>query len=54
MKYTKRFGLVSSWQEYQMLCRAERHMKQKKKSMQRASAFNMRRNRGKWNGTNSY
>lgn len=52
MKYTKRFGLVSSWQEYQMLCRAERHMKEK--SMQHTSAFNMRRNRGKWNGTNSY
>ena len=31
MKYTKRFGLVSSWQEYQMLSRAERHMKKKKK-----------------------
>ena len=31
MYQTKRFGLVSSWQEYQMLCRAERHMKKKKK-----------------------
>ena len=31
MKNTKRFGTVSSWQEYQMLCRAERHLKQKKK-----------------------
>ena len=32
MYQSKRFGTVSSWQEYQMLCRAERHMKQKKKS----------------------
>ena len=31
MFHTKRFGLVASKQEYQMLCRADRHMKQKKK-----------------------
>ena len=31
MYQTKRFGLVASKQEYQMLCRAERHMKKKKK-----------------------
>lgn len=31
MFQTKRFGLVASKQEYLMLCRAERHMKQKKK-----------------------
>ena len=33
MFQTKRFGLVASRQEYQMLCRAERHMNkiQKKK-----------------------
>ena len=45
MKYTKRFGLVSSWQEYQMLCRAERHMKQKKKlTGQRLPAFKISKN----------
>ena len=31
MYQTKRFGLVASKQEYLMLCRAERHRKQKKK-----------------------
>ena len=31
MFQTKRFGLVASKQEYMMLCRADRHMKQKKK-----------------------
>ena len=31
MFQTKRFGLVASKQEYMMLCRAHRHMKQKKK-----------------------
>lgn len=31
MFQTKRFGLVASKQEYLMLCRAERHMKKKKK-----------------------
>lgn len=30
MYQSKRFGTVSSWQEYQMLCCAERHMKQKR------------------------
>ena len=40
MYQTKRFGLVASKQEYLMLCRAERHMKQKKKSTgQHLSAF---------------
>lgn len=28
MYHTKRFGLVASKQEYQMLCRAERHRKE--------------------------
>lgn len=28
MYQTKRFGLVASKQEYQMLCRAERHRKE--------------------------
>ena len=28
MFQTKRFGLVASKQEYQMLCRAERHRKE--------------------------
>ncbi len=28
MYQTKRFGLVASKQEYMMLCRAERHMKE--------------------------
>lgn len=31
MYQTKRFGTVSSWQEYQMLCRAERHRKELKR-----------------------
>lgn len=31
MFQTKRFGLVAPKQEYLMLCRADRHMKQKKK-----------------------
>ena len=40
MFQTKRFGLVASKQEYMMLCRAERHMKKKKKlTGQRLSAF---------------
>ena len=30
MFQTKRYGLVASKQEYMMLCRAEKHMKQKK------------------------
>ena len=30
MYQTKRFGLVASKQEYLMLCRAERHLKQKR------------------------
>ena len=46
MFQTKRFGKVSSWQEYQMLCRAERHMKQKKKSTgQRLSAINLHKSK---------
>lgn len=45
MYQSKRFGTVSSWQEYQMLCRAERHMKQKKKPTgQRLSAFKVGKN----------
>jgi hypothetical protein len=40
MYQTKRFGLVASKQEYMMLCRADRHMKQKKKlTGQRLPAF---------------
>ena len=40
MFQTKRFGLVASKQEYMMLCRAERHRKQKKKlTGQRLPAF---------------
>lgn len=40
MFQTKRFGLVASKQEYMMLCRAEKHMKAKKKPMQKnAPAF---------------
>lgn len=38
MYQTKRFGLVASKQEYLMLCRAEKHMKQKKLTGQRLSA----------------
>ena len=41
MFQTKRFGLVASKQEYQMLCRAERHMieiQKKKPTGQRLSA----------------
>ena len=33
MYQTKRFGLVASKQEYLMLCRAERTMKKKRKSV---------------------
>ena len=40
MKYTKRFGLVASKQEYLMLCRAERHMKQKAKTDKKAMSAN--------------
>ena len=40
MFQTKRFGLVASKQEYMMLCRAEKHMKQRKKlTGQRLPAF---------------
>lgn len=40
MFQTKRFGLVASKQEYMMLCRAEKHMKYKKKlTGQRLPAF---------------
>ena len=46
MFQTKRFGLVASKQEYLMLCRAEKHMKQKKKlTGQRLSAFKLRKNK---------
>lgn len=43
MFQTKRFGLVASKQEYMMLCRAERHMKQKKKPTysENTSAINL-------------
>ena len=44
MYQTKRFGLVASKQEYMMLCRAERHRKQKEKlTGQRLSAFKVRK-----------
>lgn len=44
MFQTKRFGLVASKQEYLMLCRAERHLKQKKKPTgQRLSAVKVKR-----------
>lgn len=47
MFQTKRFGLVASKQEYMMLCRAERHMKQKKKPTgQRLPAFKTHKPRG--------
>lgn len=45
MFQTKRFGLVASRQEYQMLCRAERHMnkiQKKKPTAQRLPAFKER------------
>lgn len=46
MFQTKRFGLVASKQEYLMLCRAERHLKQKKKSASvDLSAFKVRKNK---------
>lgn len=35
MFQTKRFGLVASKQEYMMLCRADRHMKQKERKRKR-------------------
>lgn len=47
MFQTKRFGLVASRQEYQMLCRAERHMnkiQKKKPTNQRLSAFKVHKN----------
>lgn len=45
MYQTKRFGLVASKQEYLMLCRAERHLKQKKKPTgQCLPAFKVRKN----------
>lgn len=47
MFQTKRFGLVASRQEYQMLCRAERHMNKiqnKKPTNQRLSAFKVHKN----------
>lgn len=48
MFQTKRFGLVASKQEYQMLCRAERHMNKlhkKKPTGQRLPAINMHKNK---------
>ena len=46
MFQTKRFGLVASKQEYMMLCRAERHRKQKEKlTGQRLSAINLDKNK---------
>lgn len=46
MYQTKRFGLVASRQEYQMLCRAERHMKQKKKPARKnVSAINLHKSK---------
>lgn len=48
MFQTKRFGLVASKQEYLMLCRAERHMKEinkKKLTGQRLPAFKVHRNK---------
>ena len=46
MYQTKRFGLVASKQEYMMLCRADRHMKQKKKlTGQRLPAFKVHKNK---------
>ena len=48
MFQTKRFGLVASKQEYQMLCRAERHMNKihnKKPTGQRLPAFKVHKNK---------
>ena len=46
MYQTKRFGLVASKQEYLMLCRAEKYMKQKKKPTgQCLSAFKVHKNK---------
>ena len=46
MYQTKRFGLVASKQEYMMLCRAEKHMKKKKKETgQRLPAFKVHKNK---------
>lgn len=46
MYQTKRFGLVASKQEYMMLCRADRHMKQKKKlASVDLSAFKVHKNK---------
>ena len=46
MYQTKRFGLVASKQEYMMLCRADRHMKYKKKlTGQRLPAFKVHKNK---------
>lgn len=53
MFQTKRFGLVASKQEYMMLCRADRYMKQKKKlTSQHLSAFKVHKNKQK-KGTKS-
>ena len=54
MFWTRNWGYVSSREELAMLNRAERHMRRKKKSMQHAPTFNIRKNRGKRNETNSY
>lgn len=46
MFQTKRFGLVASKQEYLMLCRAEQHLKRKKKPTgQRLSVFKTYKNK---------
>ena len=48
MFQTKRFGLVASRQEYQMLCRAEGHMnkiQKKKPTGQRLPAFKVHKNK---------
>ena len=49
MFQTKRFGLVASKQEYMMLCRADRHMKQKKKQTRKkhSPAFKIHKNKYK-------
>ncbi|WP_304974523.1 hypothetical protein [uncultured Limosilactobacillus sp.] len=45
MYQTKRFGLVASKQEYMMLCRADRHMKQKKRAKKKWDDKNKDKNR---------
>lgn len=38
MRQTKRFGLVTGGEEYQMLCKAERHLKQLRKQRRKAKS----------------